>query len=145
MTTKTFADLFRDARKRDAYWTEGAILAFTEEMVHAMERRGISRADLARELDTSPAYITKILRGDNNFTLATMVRIALALDMDLHLHLAPTDATTRWMVAYKGARSASRRTNEEATKRIAQRKRERVLQVVRERGQQDDIQASAVA
>jgi hypothetical protein len=37
-----------------------------------------------------------VLRGDVNFTLATMVKLARAFDMDLKLHLARQGAQTRW-------------------------------------------------
>jgi transcriptional regulator with XRE-family HTH domain len=42
-----------------------------------------------RRLGTSPAYITKLLRGTFNPTLETIARIAIALDAQLHLSLTP--------------------------------------------------------
>ena len=40
-----------------------------------MEANGVSRGELARRLEVSPAYITKVLRGNVNFTLDSMVRL----------------------------------------------------------------------
>lgn len=89
MSKRTFKDLFRDAEKSDAYRTELAILRFTEDMVRAMGDKGVTRAELARRIGTSPAYVTKILRGSTNFTLATIVRIAHALNMRVDVRLEP--------------------------------------------------------
>lgn len=89
MSKRTFKDLFRDAEKNDAYQTELAILRFTEDMVRAMEDKGVTRAELARRIGTSAAYVTKILRGSTNFTLATMVRVAQALNMQVDVRLEP--------------------------------------------------------
>ena len=53
-----------------------------------MEKQGVSRADLARRLGTSPAYITKLLRGTYNPTLETVAKIAIALNARVVLSLA---------------------------------------------------------
>jgi transcriptional regulator with XRE-family HTH domain len=87
MKPKTFPDLFAQAERHEDYWVAGAILAFTEDVVREMERQGMSRAELARRLGATPAYVTKILRGKVNFTLATMVRLARALGGELQVQL----------------------------------------------------------
>ncbi len=89
MKPKTFPELFEEAERHEDYWVSGAILAFTEDLTHAMEREGVSRAELARRLGSTPAYVTKILRGNVNFTLATMVRLARALGAELQVQLVP--------------------------------------------------------
>ena len=45
----------------------------------SMQENKISRVELAKRLGSSPAYITKVLRGDINFTVETMVRLAKAV------------------------------------------------------------------
>jgi transcriptional regulator with XRE-family HTH domain len=82
-----FATMFDEVGKRVEFWEENAIVGFTEDICVAMERAGVSRAELARRLGTSQAYVTKVLRGDANFTIKTMVRLALALDMEFCPHL----------------------------------------------------------
>ncbi|HVF60486.1 MAG TPA: helix-turn-helix transcriptional regulator [Thermoanaerobaculia bacterium] len=89
MKPTTFPDLLKEAERHEDYWVAGAILAFTEDLTRAMEREGVSRAELARRLGATPAYVTKILRGNVNFTLATMVRLARALGAELHVQLSP--------------------------------------------------------
>lgn len=84
-----FGTLFDEAEKRTEFWEEDAIIGFTEDVCLAMEQAGVSRAELARRLGTSQAYVTKVLRGNANFTIKTMVRLAAALDSELRVHFAP--------------------------------------------------------
>jgi transcriptional regulator with XRE-family HTH domain len=91
-----FEDLYRDAEEHDDYWVAGLIHDFTEELVKRMEKARITRAELARRLGSSPAYVTKILRGNGNFTLTTMVRLARAVGMEVRLDLvAPGQSRSR--------------------------------------------------
>jgi transcriptional regulator with XRE-family HTH domain len=84
-----FTAMWEEARGRDTYWTECAIIEFTEELCRCMETQGITRADLARRMDVSPAFITKILRGNCNFTLETMTKLSRAVGSELRIHLEP--------------------------------------------------------
>ena len=56
---RSFEDLYREAERREEYWVAGAILEFTESLTAAMEDQGVSRAELARRLGVSAAYVTK--------------------------------------------------------------------------------------
>ena len=89
MSEPTFKDLFDEARRHPDYRYEGTILDFTEALFDAMDQQGISRAELARRLGTSQAYVTRVLRGNANFTLKTMSKLALALEMELEVGLRP--------------------------------------------------------
>jgi transcriptional regulator with XRE-family HTH domain len=104
---KSFAALFAEAKQRDAYWVADAIYTFTEELHNLAEAKGLSRADLARRLEVSPAYITKVFRGDVNFTIETMVRLVRALGGKLHLHLAPEEQKVSWVPWHSPARPAA--------------------------------------
>ncbi len=85
------------------YWAEVAILDFTEELARVMQRKGVSRTKLARRIDSSPAYITKVMSGNANFTIATMTKLARALDAVLHLHLSEEGVIVRWQDKKVGA------------------------------------------
>jgi len=87
MKPKSFPELFQRAEEHEDYWLAGAILKFTENVVREMERQGLTRTELAQRLGATPAYVTKILRGKVNFTLATMVRLARALNSEVHVQL----------------------------------------------------------
>ena len=88
MKPRSFAELYREAERHQDYWIAGAILEFTESVVREMARQGLTRTALADRLGSTPAYVTKLLRGKVNFTLATMVRLSQALGADLHVRLA---------------------------------------------------------
>jgi transcriptional regulator with XRE-family HTH domain len=62
-----------------------------------MTEQNVSRAELARRLTTSRAWVTKLLRGNANFTLHTMVKVSTALQGVLHSHIADRGAITRWI------------------------------------------------
>ncbi|MDY4889070.1 MAG: helix-turn-helix transcriptional regulator [Sphaerochaetaceae bacterium] len=53
----------------------------SRELNEAMVARKVSKADLARALETSRSNITQILKGDRNFTVDTLSRIAEAIGM----------------------------------------------------------------
>ncbi|MCH9648871.1 MAG: helix-turn-helix transcriptional regulator [Deltaproteobacteria bacterium] len=93
MKPKSFDDLYQEAETHDDYWVAGLVQEFTEESVHLMESGGVSRSELARRLGTSLAYVTKILRGNANFTLVTMARFSTALGSELSLQLRPAKAS----------------------------------------------------
>jgi len=89
MKKKSFKELFDQAKERDTYWAASLILDFTEGLHRIMEANGVSRSELARRLEVSPAYITKVLRGNVNFTLDSMVRLVRAAGGEVSLQVAP--------------------------------------------------------
>ena len=89
MKAKSFTELYREAERHDDYWVAGLAQAFLEDLVRAMDEAGISRAELARRLGSTPAYVTKILRGNVNFTLTSLVKLARAVGCELHLAIEP--------------------------------------------------------
>lgn len=75
MSVNELARLFEESQKSSEYQLERAIVDFTEDVCQIMEDKGISRADLARRLGKSRAWVTKLLRGDRNLTLKTIVDV----------------------------------------------------------------------
>jgi transcriptional regulator with XRE-family HTH domain len=95
MKKKSFKELIDEAKGRDTYWTASMILDFTEGLHKIMEANGVTRSDLARRLGVSPAYITKVLRGNVNFTVDSMVRLARAAGGEVSIHIAPRNKRER--------------------------------------------------
>lgn len=85
---RSFRELFEGARQHEDYWTEGIVLEFTEEISRLMKERNISSKVLAERIGRSPAYVTKVLRGNANLTIGTMVMLARALEAEVRLCLA---------------------------------------------------------
>lgn len=78
------------------YWAQAAMRRFVLDINSRMSDQDISRAELAKKLGTSPAYVTKALRGDVNFTLETMTKLALAVGGKLHIEVVNRDMSPRW-------------------------------------------------
>jgi transcriptional regulator with XRE-family HTH domain len=96
--SERFDAFLERAQGTDAYWTEKAILEYTEELIAQMELKNMSRSELAEQLGgKKPAFVTKLLRGNNNFTFDTACRLARALDMEFVPHMKPQGWQTRWM------------------------------------------------
>ena len=88
-----YEEMRREFDNDPEYWAEGLKLDFAEEVGRLMEEQNVSRAELARRLGTSPAYVTKILHWTANLTLTSMSKIALAFGSRVHLNLAPKNAS----------------------------------------------------
>src|ERR1043166_4065927 len=73
------AEVLSKARRSVNYLTEKCVLQYTGEIDRLIESRQVTRAELGRRIGTSPAYVTKVLRGDTNLTVKTMVSLADAL------------------------------------------------------------------
>ena len=86
-----FSELIRDARTRDDYWIEDAILKFTIRLHERMQEQGISKTELARKLGVSQPYITRVLKGSDNLTVGTMVKLARAVGASLEIFLQESD------------------------------------------------------
>lgn len=91
-----YARFFKEAETHIDYWMAVPVIEFTEDLDRLMKEKRVSRAELARRIGSSRAYITKLLGGGANFTLHTMVKLAMALDGAVHIHIADKRAITRW-------------------------------------------------
>jgi transcriptional regulator with XRE-family HTH domain len=63
----------------------------TEAFAEVMTRRGITRRKLAQTMGVSPARVTRLLQGDQPFSVETLVMVADALECDLSFRLTPRD------------------------------------------------------
>jgi len=97
-----FADLFAQAEQLDEYWIDELVTEFTEELARWMASKGISRSKLAERLGNRPSYVTKILKGNVNFTFATVAKLCRTIGARPRLHLAPEGSRTIWYDAIDG-------------------------------------------
>lgn len=75
---------------------EEFILAATESIWGALEDRGWSKADLARELGKSKSYISQLLNGGRNMTLRTFAEISHVMGLRADIRLAAQPAQGKW-------------------------------------------------
>jgi transcriptional regulator with XRE-family HTH domain len=75
-----------EAEESVEYWLDIAVTDFTRDLHARMAELGVSQGELARRMGTSRPYVTKLLEG-GNFTLQTMVKLAMALDAVVRIRL----------------------------------------------------------
>jgi transcriptional regulator with XRE-family HTH domain len=63
--------------------------AILQALAEEHEKRGLTRAEIARILDTDKGFITKKLNGSSNMTVETMADFAYAMDRDIHISFPP--------------------------------------------------------
>lgn len=99
---KSFTDLWDEVEKDESYLVEKTILEFTLQLHQLIKLRKLSKKDLAGQLNTSQAYITKVFRGNANFTIGTMTKLASALGGKLSIHITPEEEQIeRWFKVLK--------------------------------------------
>ena len=83
--------------KRDPdFIFEGLRIHLAVQLKRLMERKGLSKKELAERMGVSPYYVTKIFGGDN-VSLKTIAKVLAALEEDnLYLHLLPGIETEKY-------------------------------------------------
>ncbi len=107
MSPRSMWELWEAAERDPDFHKELAILEFTEELWRVMQEQSVSGTELGRRIGSSQAYISRVLNGGANFTLATMTKLAMGLGMELKMHLAPADACTVWRDVLVGGSAGS--------------------------------------
>lgn len=96
MKNKTWLEKMLDSVKDSfEFRLEKTILDLTEQICKRMQDRQITRTQLARELNVSPAAVTQILNGNSNFTLRTLLLFADALNLDLRTEFRPKETSAQ--------------------------------------------------
>ncbi len=75
---------------------ETLVLELTENICKRMAQKNINRMELAKRLHVSPPAVTKILNGNSNFTLKTLLSIADALDQELTIDFREKDTVASY-------------------------------------------------
>jgi transcriptional regulator with XRE-family HTH domain len=75
---------------------ERLIVETTEEIWAVMNQQGVHKAELAKNLDRSKAYISQVLSGTRNMTLRTLSDIARALGHAVEIRFADRRVAYDW-------------------------------------------------
>jgi transcriptional regulator with XRE-family HTH domain len=102
---------------------EELVLDVTGEICDTMDQQGVTKSELARRIGVKPPHVTRILQGEDNFTLKTLTRIAHALNRAVRLTLAPADSTTHFVHSVEGSKE-SIRVSSSTSKRSSFRSRD---------------------
>lgn len=102
-----YSRLLKKAVGSVEYWTQAAMRRFVLDINARMTAQELTRAELAKRLRASPAYVTKVMRGDVNFTLETMTRLALAVGGKLRIEVVDLEVEApaiplRWQLERRG-------------------------------------------
>lgn len=74
-------------REYQDYRLEKLLLNFAADISAKMEGLRINKAELAKRLNVSPAFISKVLGCNHNITLKTMDSISHVLKMELRIQV----------------------------------------------------------
>ena len=77
----------------NSFWfkLEELLYDLTETIYERMKQKGISQRELAKRLEVSDAYISKILKGNENISLKTLLKLALALGLNVEIKMQPIE------------------------------------------------------
>ena len=80
----------RDPKFRKGYEEELEKLRIVDTLIRLRERRSLTQAQLARRIGVSQPFIAKLESGEtHNFSLETLVKLAVALDSELEVRFHP--------------------------------------------------------
>ena len=72
-----------------------------------MDAQGVTKAELARRVGKSRAYVTQSRSGDRNMTLSTFAGLADALDADAVLDVRPRQRSYGKLIPKRPANASS--------------------------------------
>jgi transcriptional regulator with XRE-family HTH domain len=78
--------LIEDPEYRRLFSIEALVTEASEMIAKLMSEQKVSKADLARRLNKSRAWVTQLLSGNANMTLRTLAEVVYALDAEVKLH-----------------------------------------------------------
>ena len=72
--------IIKNAQNSDTFLAQKLSIQFARNVEDMMLKKKLKQKDLAEKMNVSTAYISKVLNGNVNMTLATMSKIAKSLD-----------------------------------------------------------------
>lgn len=108
-----FSEAQRNKEYAKTYESERLILDTVWELDSILRKKGISRAELARKLKKSRAYVSQLLSGPTNMTLRTVAEVFFELGYRVKITAEPlsvgvkTPAIRRIMAARSGEQARS--------------------------------------
>jgi transcriptional regulator with XRE-family HTH domain len=84
-TEKWFGELLESYKDDFEFRLETLAFELTEQISKKLKEEKISRKQFAKKLNVTPAAVSKILNGNPNFTLSTLLAMADALKVELSI------------------------------------------------------------
>jgi transcriptional regulator with XRE-family HTH domain len=100
-TEKWFNEKLATLKDDEDFRLEEVILNLTEQISVRMKEKGITRAKLAELLGVTPAAVTKLLNGNPNFTLKTLLKVADALGFEFNASFSTVKSISKPVLVYQ--------------------------------------------
>lgn len=97
------ASILKKIRRSDGYFVQKAKLEFALELKRVMDRLEVSNSEMADRLGVSRPMVTKLLRGDANLTIETMVKLCRRLEGNLYIRIVRNGCSARLFEIVKAA------------------------------------------
>lgn len=68
-----------------------------DQIYELMEKADINKTELAEKLGSSKAFVSKVLRGDANMTMRTLIKIVFALDGEVNTKIVSSHQQVQWL------------------------------------------------
>lgn len=92
---RTIKEMYKKYENDPEFIKELMVSNLLADIFEDMEKNNISNAELARRMNVSRQYITKLFNGYANFTLMTLAQIAVALNLIPEISLKQKDNKER--------------------------------------------------
>jgi transcriptional regulator with XRE-family HTH domain len=100
--------LMKDPEYRRLYALEALVTDAAELVARLMEEQRVNKAELARRLEKSRAWVTQLLSGKANMTIRTLAEVVYALRAEVRLSTqaqmsqhGETSLQQQWTVAFE--------------------------------------------
>ena len=80
-----FQEFIQDAQRHRVFEQESLALEATEVIATLLKEQNLNRADLAKRIGKSKAYVTQLMSGSRNMTLHTFADLAFVLGCRVEL------------------------------------------------------------
>ena len=95
--SQALKSFIEESKQGNSYWAESAKLQFALALERQRKAVGMTYRAIAEKLGSSPAYVSKVFRGDSNMTIESMVKLARATGGSLEVTIVDTEsAATKW-------------------------------------------------
>jgi len=84
-------DIKYESEDMKFYLQEELILEVTECIAEMMQKKNVSKSNLAKKLGRTKGYITQLLNGNANMTLRTISDVMWALDSTMKVNAEPAN------------------------------------------------------
>ena len=89
MGTAELRQKLEAARNTFEYRLEKVLFEVAEQVCKLIESQGVTRSELAQRLAVTPAYITKLLNGNPNLTIKSLLRLSDVLGQSIDIRFVP--------------------------------------------------------